>query len=177
MVEQVTCSLQVGKIQRGAWLKHLGHTHSWSRHWAGLSWKILRNSHSVRRYWVGGWLNDARGIAHPVERYWVGGLNYGKKSRNTQGSAEGCQGCSVVGDLMVLAEWIRGWSDTFPRFDCHYRICQDKSEENTWELCSEEKWQDSSWPVSVFSDDWEIYGSRGGLVLILCSGSIGKPTH
>ena len=31
-----------------------------------------------------------------------------KKSRNTQGSAEGCEGCSVVGDLMVLAEWIRG---------------------------------------------------------------------
>ena len=46
-----------------------------------------------------------------------------------------------------------GCSDTFPQFDCHYRICQDKSEENTWELCSEEKGQDSSRPVSVFSDD------------------------
>ena len=30
----------------------------------------------------------------------------GKNSRNTWGSAEWCQGCSVSGDLRVLAEWL-----------------------------------------------------------------------
>jgi len=58
---------------------------------------------------------------------------------------------------MVLAEWLRGWSDTFPQFDCHYRICQGKSEENKWEFCSKEKGQDSSWPVLVFSGDRNLW--------------------
>ena len=31
---------------------------------------------------------------------------FGKNSRNTWGSAEWCQGCSVSGDLRVLAEWL-----------------------------------------------------------------------
>ena len=44
-----------------------------SKHWVGLGWKISRNSHPVKRYWVGGWLKDAWGITHPVERYWAGG--------------------------------------------------------------------------------------------------------
>ena len=33
-----------------------------------------------------------------------------------------------------------------------------------WKLFSEGKGQDSSQPISVFSGDWEIYGSGGGLV-------------
>ena len=33
----------------------------------------------VKRYWVGGWLKDARRIAHPVESYWVRGDSIGKK--------------------------------------------------------------------------------------------------
>jgi len=41
----------------------------------GLSRKILRNSHPVKRYWVRGQMKDARRIAHPVERYWVGGID------------------------------------------------------------------------------------------------------
>ena len=101
----------------------------------------------------------------------------GKKLRNTWGLAKKCWGRTIVRDWMILVEWLRGWSDTFPQLDCFYRICQDKSEENTWELCSEEKGQDSPRPVSVFSGHWEIYGSGGGLVLIPCSGPIGKPTH
>ena len=40
------------------------------------------------------------------------GAQLGKKSRNTRGSAERYIGRSVVGDWMVLAEWLRGWSDT-----------------------------------------------------------------
>ena len=44
----------------------------------GLSWKIPRNSHPVKRCWVGGWLKHARRIAHPLERYWVGGLDWEK---------------------------------------------------------------------------------------------------
>ena len=90
----------------GAWVKHPGHTHSWSTHWEGLSWKIQRNSHPVKSCWVRGWLKHARRIAHPVERYWGGGLDWEKKSRNTQGSAERCWGRSVVGDWTVLAEWL-----------------------------------------------------------------------
>ena len=39
---------------------------------------MLRNSHPVKRYWVGGWLKDARGIAHLVERYWIWGINWEK---------------------------------------------------------------------------------------------------
>ena len=79
-VGQVICPLLVGKILGGCggWVKHLGHTHIWSRHWVGLSWKILRNSHPAQRYWVGGWLKDARRIAHPGKRYWVGGLDWEK---------------------------------------------------------------------------------------------------
>ena len=78
-VKQVTCPLTVGKILGGAPVKHPGHTHSWSRQWVGLGWKIPRNPHPGKRYWEGGWLKDARGIIHPVERYWVGeGLIRGK---------------------------------------------------------------------------------------------------
>ena len=79
MVEQVTCPLPAGKILGwGGWVKHPGYTHSWSRHWVELSWKIPRNSHPGKRYWVGGWLKDARGITHPVGRSWVGGLDWEK---------------------------------------------------------------------------------------------------
>ena len=53
------------------------------------------------------WLKDARRIAPPVEKSWVEG-SIGKKMRNTWVSAERCQGCSVIGDQMVLAEWLRG---------------------------------------------------------------------
>ena len=59
-VEQASCPLPVGKILAGmgggALVKYLGHTQSWSRHWVGLSWKILRNFYPVKRYWVGGWV-------------------------------------------------------------------------------------------------------------------------
>ena len=65
----------------------------------------------------------------------------------------------------------------FLNLTAHYRICQNKSEENAWDLCSEEKGQDSSKLVSIFSGDWEIYRSGRSLVLIRCSGPIGKPTH
>ena len=34
-------------------VKHPGHSHSRSRHWLGLGWKILWNSHPVKRCWVG----------------------------------------------------------------------------------------------------------------------------
>ena len=62
----------------GGQVKHPGHTHSWSRQWVGLGWKIWRNPHPVKRYRVRGWLKDARRIAHPVEGCWVGGLNWEK---------------------------------------------------------------------------------------------------
>ena len=67
--------LPVGRIlgQGPSETFHPGYTHSRSRHWVGLGWKISRNSHPVKRYWVGGWLKDAWGITHPVERYWAGG--------------------------------------------------------------------------------------------------------
>ena len=54
----------------------------------------------------------------------------GKKLRNTWGLAKKCWGRTIVRDWMILVEWLRGWSDTFPQLDCFYRICQDKSEEN-----------------------------------------------
>lgn len=41
--------------------------------------------------------------------------------------------------------------------------------------CSLEKEKDSSQPVLVFSDDREIYGGDGSLVLTPCSGPIGNP--
>ena len=46
------------------------------------------------------------GNTHPVERYWWGGGVILKKSRNTGISAERCWGRSVVGDWVVLAEWL-----------------------------------------------------------------------
>ena len=101
-----------------------------------------------------------------------------KKSRNTWGSAERCWGCSVVGDWMVLAKSLsKRLTWQFSQFDCHYRICQDKREENIWELCSEGKGQDSSWPGLVFSGAWEIYRSSRGWVLMLSSGPIEKSSH
>ena len=54
---------------------------------------------------MGGWLKDARIIAHLVERYWIWGLNW-EKIEEYPGSAERCRGCSVVGDRIVLAEWL-----------------------------------------------------------------------
>ena len=130
---------------------------------------------------------------HPVKRYWVEGLAE-RCQENCPHSEKvlGREGldCDKIEEYpglcwKILRSWhwghaaveqLRGWSDTFLQFDCLYRICQDKSEENTRELCSEKNGQDSSRPVSVFSADWEIYRSSGGLVLILCSGPIGKPT-
>ena len=50
--------LPVGRIlgQGPSETFHPGYTHSRSRHWVGLGWKILRNSHPVKRYWVrAGW--------------------------------------------------------------------------------------------------------------------------
>ena len=78
VVEQVICPFPVGEILGGIQVKYTGHTYSWSRHWVGLGWKILRNSHLVKRSLVGGWLKDARRIAHPVERYWVEGIDWKK---------------------------------------------------------------------------------------------------
>ena len=56
------------KILRGQRVKHRRHIQSWSRHLLSLSWKISRNSHPGKRYWLQGWLKDARGTTHPVER-------------------------------------------------------------------------------------------------------------
>ena len=87
-------------------VKYRGQTHSRSRHWVGLGWKIPRNSHPVERYWVGGCLKDAR--EYPASGKVLGGgrVFYWKKSGNTGGSAERCWGHSVVGDWVVLAEWL-----------------------------------------------------------------------
>ena len=46
----------------GGWAKHPGHPHSRSRPWLGLSWKILRYSHPVQRYWVDGLAERCQGI-------------------------------------------------------------------------------------------------------------------
>ena len=76
----------------GACVKYLGHTHSQSRHWVGLGWKIPRNSHPVKRYWVRGCLKDAKEYP-PSGKIWGGGGGLNRKQwRNTQGSAERCQG-------------------------------------------------------------------------------------
>ena len=69
----------------GGGMKHPGHTHFWSKHWVGLSWKILRNSYPDKRHWIGDWLKGTRWITHPVERYWVGGLNWGEKIKEYPG--------------------------------------------------------------------------------------------
>ena len=63
---------------QGSQVKHPGYTHSWSIYWVGFSWKILRNSHPVKRYCMEDRLKDAEGITHPVERYWGGGAQLGK---------------------------------------------------------------------------------------------------
>ena len=39
---------------------------------------MSKNSYPIERYWVVGWLKDARKIVQPVERYWVGGLDWKK---------------------------------------------------------------------------------------------------
>ena len=159
----------------GAQVKHPGHTHSWSRHWVVLCWKILRNSHPVKRYWV-------EGLAERCQE----NCPHSEKVLGREGLD--CDKIEEYPGLCwkILRSWhwghaaveqLRGWSDTFLQFDCLYRICQDKSEENIWEFCSKEKRQVTSWLVSVFSGDWEIYGSGGGLALIPCSAPIGKPTH
>ena len=79
---------------RAAQMKYPGHTLSWSWHWVGLGWKIRRNPHPVKRYWMGAvWKTP--GNTHIIKSYWdagVGGALSWKKWRNTQGSAERCQG-------------------------------------------------------------------------------------
>ena len=37
--------------------------------------RIPRNFNLAKRYWVGGWLKDAKGIIHPVESYSIAGLD------------------------------------------------------------------------------------------------------
>ena len=55
VVEQVICPFPVGEILGGVQVKYTGHTHSWSRHWVGLGWKIQRTSHLVKRYRLRGY--------------------------------------------------------------------------------------------------------------------------
>ena len=83
-VEQVTSPLPVWKILRWG-VKYLEHTHSWSRHWVGLSGKILGNSQPIKRYWVRAWLKDAQGDTHPVARFlgWSGEGWWGRDSIET----------------------------------------------------------------------------------------------
>lgn len=115
---------------------------------------------------------------HPVERYWAGAQL--KQWRNTQGSAERCQGHLNVqcrAKWLWLSGYLRSWSDTFPQFNCLYRIGQDKSVENTWELGLQGKgrrlllahYHCPTWLRNIMGCGW-------GLVLIPCSGPIGKPT-
>ena len=59
-------------------VKHLGHTHSWSRHWVGLSWKILRNFHPGNRYWVGGLAERCRENCPPSGKVLGRGAQLGK---------------------------------------------------------------------------------------------------
>ena len=106
-VKQITCPLPVGKILGWGcvWVKHLGHTHSWSRH----EWD------SAERYWEiptqakdTGWGMAERCQGnYPSRGKVLGGWGLtGKKSRDTQGPTERCQGHSIVGDWIVLAEWL-----------------------------------------------------------------------
>ena len=105
VVEQVTCLLPAGKILERARVKYPGYTHSWFRHWLGLCWKILRNFHTVERYWMGDLLKDAR--EYPSSEKALGQrASIEKKLRNIQGSAERCRGCSVIGNWAVLAGWL-----------------------------------------------------------------------
>ena len=88
------------------------------RHWGGGPgwniWGILRGAQlkdteefPPSQKMLGGGLAETRQENCPPTGKVLGrGARLGKKSRNTQGSAERCWGRSVVGDWMVLAEWL-----------------------------------------------------------------------
>ena len=110
----------------------------------------------------------------------VGELNW-KQWRNTQGSAERCQGHLSVQcrDLSGFGWVVTEEADLtlFLSSTAFTDKSVDKSVENIWELSSKGKGQDSSWLVTIVSYDWEIYGRGWGLVPIPCSGPIGKRTY
>ena len=125
---------------------------------------------SIERYWEippqvkdTGWGAAWKmpGNTHPIERY--GGAGSGaqlKTWRNTQGLAERCWGSSVVGDWVVLAEWLGKrliWHFSSIRLPLS-NLLREKWGEYMRALLRI-KGQDPSREVMVlrFSGDWDIY--------------------
>ena len=147
----------------------------WSRHWVGSAeryWEIPTQSKGTE--WMAGWRMP--GNTHIVEIYWGwGGLNWKKKIKEYIGlgwkmpRSLHCRGLNGLGWVVKQEVDL-----TLPWFHCPYRICRDKRRIN-WIFALKKRDKNPPCWFWFFRDGWEVCRSGGGLVLILCSGSMGNP--
>ena len=102
-VEQVTCPLPGGMILGGE-TSRASPTHGLDTEWDSAERYGTIPTQAKDTGW--GMAERCQGNSPLSGKVLAGRAYLGKNSRNTWGSAEWCQGCSVSGDLRVLAEWL-----------------------------------------------------------------------
>ena len=130
--------------------KILGYSHPGSRHSLGLGWKSPRHTWPVERHW-GHWLKDIREI--PTQWKGTGWGDGWKIPRNTW-RLKGKTPRLLWGRRLSGLSWlVKSEPDLTLFLSCLNRICQNKSEDIPWELCSKQEGQNFSQVVMVFSGD------------------------